>query len=193
MAALQLIVGLGNPGERYVHTRHNIGFWFIDAMLTAAHGQLKFESKFQGELGKLDCLGETIWVLKPRTFMNLSGDSVAAVCHYYQIDIGECLVVHDDLALPVGEIRVKRGGGHGGHNGLRHISERMGDQFMRLRMGIGHPGQKEMVTPHVLNAPELAEQQQLMHAVNAAVENLPLMLKGDWDSVMHRLHSRKAQ
>lgn len=192
MAAIQLIVGLGNPGERYAHTRHNIGFWFVDEILTKYAARLKHEKKFQGELAKVDIAGHVIWLLKPQTFMNLSGDSVAAVCRFYRIEPTQCLVVHDDLAIPLGEVRVKRDGGHAGHNGIRHIIEHMGNEFMRVRMGISHPGEKDRVTFHVLNAPSLEEQQQLMGAVKETIECLPMMLEGEWEKVMHQLHSRKA-
>ena len=190
---LTLIVGLGNPGSGYAETRHNVGFWFVDRLAEAAGVPFRPESRFHGELADATLAGERIRLLKPTTFMNLSGQSVAALARFYRFEPASILVVHDDLDLPAGEVRLKVGGGHGGHNGLRDIVARLGSRdFVRLRFGIGHPGHREGVTGHVLSKPAAEERTALQEALDAAQAELPNLVAGDWQAAMRHLHGRGA-
>jgi PTH1 family peptidyl-tRNA hydrolase len=190
---LALVVGLGNPGGGYAETRHNIGFWFVDRMAAAAGARFRSESRFHGETAELGVAGERLRLLKPTTFMNLSGQAVAAMARFYRVPPQAILVVHDDLDLPAGEVRVKVGGGHGGHNGLRDIVARLGDSdFVRLRFGIGHPGHREGVTGHVLSRPAADERAALHAALDRALAELPQLVCGDWQAAMRHLHGRGA-
>ncbi len=190
MASIGLIAGLGNPGADYAATRHNAGFWFVDA-LAAAHGaSLRAEAKFHGELGRAAVGGHDVWLLKPTTFMNHSGQAVAAVARYYKLAPEQILVAHDDLDLPVGTARLKRGGGHGGHNGLRDIINHLGSRdFLRLRLGIHHPGDSKAVVDYVLGRPSAADREAIEDAIARALEVMPLVVSGDLERAMNRLHS----
>lgn len=190
---IDLIVGLGNPGEKYRNTRHNVGFWCMDCVAAQANTVLREEAKFHGALGKASLRSRQIWLLKPSTFMNLSGDAVNAICKYYKIPIENCLVVHDELALLPGALRLKRGGGHGGHNGLRHIMQCLGSEFMRLRIGVGHPGAKHQVTSYLLNEAGKADIDILQEAVTEACACMGDIVSGQWDKATLRLHSRKVE
>jgi PTH1 family peptidyl-tRNA hydrolase len=188
---IQLIVGLGNPGQQYEKTRHNAGFWFIDA-IARAHGiALKSENKFHGEAGKGIIDGNEVWLLKPMTFMNKSGQGIAALARFYKIDAESILVAHDELDLPPGTVRLKKGGGHGGHNGLRDTIAQLGSrEFQRLRLGIGHPGHASQVTGYVLGKAPSDEQIEIERAVDKALDELSLILSGDLQKAMNRLHSQ---
>jgi PTH1 family peptidyl-tRNA hydrolase len=188
---IQLVVGLGNPGPQYEKTRHNAGFWFIDA-IARAHGiSLKLESKFHGEFGKGYIDGEEVWLLKPLTFMNKSGQGIAALARFYKIDAENILIAHDELDLPPGTVRLKKGGGHGGHNGLRDTIAQLGSkEFHRLRLGIGHPGHASQVSGYVLSKASISDQQLLEQAVEKALDNLSLILCGDLQKAMNQLHSQ---
>ncbi len=190
MACIGLIAGLGNPGADYAATRHNAGFWFVDA-LAAAHGaSLRAEAKFHGELGRAAVGGRDVWLLKPTTFMNHSGQAVAAVARYYKLAPEQILVAHDDLDLPVGTARLKRGGGHGGHNGLRDIINHLGSRdFLRLRLGIHHPGDSKAVVDYVLGRPSAADREAIEDAIARALDVMPLVVSGDLERAMNRLHS----
>jgi len=189
-ARIELIVGLGNPGREYVDTRHNAGFWFVDAIARKYGGNFKLEKKFQGEVARSVIGGQEIWLLKPDTYMNLSGQSVQALMQFYKIELANILVVHDDLDLPAGVARLKQGGGHGGHNGLRDISQRCGgNDFQRLRLGIGHPGDKSRVTGHVLSKVSSDDQRAIEDAMAAAMEVLPRVIAGDFQKAMNKLHA----
>ncbi len=190
-APIDLVVGLGNPGGNYEQTRHNAGFWFVDA-LARQSGTFRSESKFQGDVCKISLSGHDCWLLKPATFMNRSGQSVTALAGFYKIPAENILVVHDELDLPPGVARLKQGGGHGGHNGLRDIIARLGADFMRLRIGIGHPGSKEQVVDYVLQRPSLADQQQIDSAIAAALAVMPELLCGEAQRAMNQLHSKSA-
>jgi PTH1 family peptidyl-tRNA hydrolase len=188
---LTLIVGLGNPGSGYAETRHNVGFWFVDRLAEAAGARFRPESRFSGELADATLAGERVRLLKPGTFMNLSGQAVAALARFYRFEPASILVVHDDLDLPAGEVRLKVGGGHGGHNGLRDIVARLGSRdFVRLRFGIGHPGHREGVTGHVLSKPAAEERNALEEALDAAQAELANFVAGDWQAAMRHLHGR---
>jgi PTH1 family peptidyl-tRNA hydrolase len=185
-----LIAGLGNPGPRYQATRHNAGFWFADALAEAQGGQFKASSRYHGELCELVSAGESWWILKPDVFMNRSGQAVAALAGFYKIAVGQILVVHDELDLPPGTARLKKGGGHGGHNGLRSIMESLGGgDFVRLRIGIGHPGHRDLVTDYVLSKPSQEDRQAIEETIAAALTLMPDILSGDLERAMHRLHT----
>ena len=159
---IKLLVGLGNPGEKYANTRHNAGFWWVDQLVAGTSSRLALEAKFHGVAGKLNCaslnpnsldLGAETWLLKPTTFMNASGKAVAAVANYYKISPEQIMVIHDELDLAPGNVKLKKGGGHGGHNGLKDIAAALGTkEFWRLRLGIGHPGDRNEVINYVLKA-----------------------------------------
>lgn len=190
---LQLIVGLGNPGTDYAKTRHNAGAWFVEALCQDLHLDLKVESKFKANIAKTKINSQELQLLIPNTFMNHSGQAVAAVCQYYRITIEGILIVHDDLDLPCGTIRFKTDGGHGGHNGLRDIMHHLnGRQFHRLRIGIGHPGHKSQVLDYVLNRPNKVEEQQIRTAIQQAQQALPYLIEGDFARAMNQLHSLPA-
>jgi PTH1 family peptidyl-tRNA hydrolase len=190
MAGLRLIVGLGNPGADYDRTRHNAGFWFVDALAAQANARWGLDSKLHGEIAKAEVAGHTLWLLKPSTFMNASGRSVAAALRYWKIDPAECLVAHDELDLAPGVARLKFDGGHGGQNGLRDIHAQLGHgKYHRLRVGIGHPGDKTKVTPWVLGRPGRDDEAAIRAAVDDALRVLPLALAGDFPEAMKRLHT----
>jgi PTH1 family peptidyl-tRNA hydrolase len=184
-----LIAGLGNPGPEYQATRHNAGFWFLDALAERVNCALRAESKFRSEIGRARIDGRECWLQKPMAFMNLSGDAVLSLAGFYKIPPESILVVHDELDLPPGRVQLKRGGGHGGHNGLRDLTAKLGSDFMRLRLGIGHPGHRDQVTDYVLGKPSGADRDLIVSAIDAAMEVLPLVVAGEMEKAMHRLHS----
>ncbi len=188
-AAISLLVGLGNPGAEYEQTRHNAGFWFIDAVAHACGAHLRSDHKFHGELAKVSLHGHEVWLLKPQTFMNRSGQSVAALARFYKIPLDAILVAHDELDLPPGGLKLKRGGGHAGHNGLRDIHAQLGADFHRLRLGIGHPGQATQVVGYVLGRPPASERTLIEESIAEAVAALPLLLSGEMQKAMNQLHS----
>lgn len=191
-SSVQLIVGLGNPGPKYEQTRHNVGFVFLDELARANGAGFRVENKFHGEVCKLSIGGRDIWLLKPNTFMNLSGKAVAALAHFYKIPPEAVLVVHDELDIPPGQLRLKQGGGHGGHNGLRDIISRLGSRdFHRLRVGIGHPGDSREVSGYVLSRAPGDDRMAIANALDDARRELPRILDGDWQKAMNHLHSRK--
>lgn len=193
MAGLRLIVGLGNPGPEHLRTRHNAGFWFVDALAQRLGGRFGLESKLFGETCKVDIAGQPVWLLKPATFMNLSGKSVAAALRYWKIEPEQMLVAHDELDLDPGVARLKFDGGHGGQNGLRDISRLLGHgKYHRLRIGIGHPGHKDRVTPWVLGRPGNADEAVILRAIGDAEDVLPLAVSGDFNEAMKRLHTPRA-
>lgn len=192
MSALRLIVGLGNPGADYTRTRHNAGFWFIDALAEKAGARFGLDGKLHGESAKADIDGRPVWLLKPATFMNRSGQSIAAALRYWKIAPEECLIAHDELDLPPGAARLKFDGGHGGQNGLRDTIAHLGHgKFHRLRIGIGHPGHKDKVTPWVLGRAGKDDEAAILRAVDDALAVLPLAVAGDFNEAMKRLHTPK--
>lgn len=191
MSEIKLIAGLGNPGAEYAHTRHNAGFWLIDELAWAWNTRLKEEKKFFGEVARVTRPEGEIWLLKPNTFMNRSGQAVAALASFYKIKPEEILVVHDELDIPCGRIRFKLGGGNGGHNGLKDIQARLGTPgFYRLRLGIDHPGDRNLVTGYVLNKPSAEDRQAIDDAIAKSIQGLPLVLAGQWEEATRFLHSR---
>jgi PTH1 family peptidyl-tRNA hydrolase len=191
MTGIKLFVGLGNPGEKYTTTRHNAGFWWIDEVAAQTNSKLALDAKFFGVAGKLDSKTDT-WLLKPTTFMNTSGKSVVALANYYKITPAEILVIHDELDLPAGGLKLKVGGGHGGHNGLKDIEAALGTKdFWRLRLGVGHPGDRNEVINFVLKAPTKDEQSAIDEKVYESTKLIDLLLAGEFESAMLKLHTKK--
>jgi PTH1 family peptidyl-tRNA hydrolase len=192
MAALRLIVGLGNPGAEYLRTRHNAGFWFIDALARREGARFGNETKLHGETAKINLEGQPIWLLKPNTFVNKSGVAVASALRYWKIEAEEMLVAHDELDLPPGAARLKFDGGHGGQNGLRDIFAHLGHgAFHRLRLGIGHPGDRDRVTSWVLGRPGVADENAILEAVGASLDVLPQVVRGEFNAAMKILHTSR--
>ena len=185
-----LLVGLGNPGAKYERNRHNVGFMAVNR-IAADHGFTPWRARFQGQVAE-GRLGDTRTVLlKPGTFMNLSGQSVGEAMRYLKLDPAQVLVLHDELDLAPGKVRLKLGGGHAGHNGLRSIHQHIGDAYRRLRIGIGHPGHKDRVVPWVLGRASKDDDVLIGHAIDDAIDVLPLAVRGDYSEAMKRLHTPK--
>lgn len=193
MSALQLIVGLGNPEVRYERTRHNAGFWFLDEVARKEGLEFRLEPRFQGWVARVDGPAR-LWLLKPQTYMNRSGFSVQALAHFHRLTSDQILVVHDDLDLPPGTIRLKRGGGPGGHNGLRDIQSQLGSSdFYRLRIGIGHPGDREQVANFVLDGPSGPQREAIDAALARGLSVLPELMRGEYGRVMNVLNGRPGE
>ena len=189
---MRLVVGLGNPGSRYARNRHNIGF-MVAAAIARRYGFPAFRSRFKGELSEGVIAGERRLLLCPQTFMNLSGESVLAAMSFYKIPPGEIVVIHDELDLRPGKVRVKRGGGNAGHNGLRSIDAMIGPGYWRIRIGIGHPGIRELVHPYVLmNFSQEEMRQWVEPLVDAVAESIPWLLEGAPDAFMSEVARRFA-
>lgn len=189
-AAIKLIVGLGNPGAEYTNTRHNAGFWWVDCVAHDESMSLRPESKFHGLAGRVGSGSDELWLLQPQTYMNRSGLSVVALARFYKVTPEQILVVHDELDLPPGAAKLKQGGGHGGHNGLKDIIAHLGSpNFWRLRLGIGHPGDRNEVANFVLKPPRQEEQRVIDDAIDVSLKVLPLLRKGDFPKAMHQLHT----
>ena len=190
MHGIKLIVGLGNPGDKYESTRHNAGFWFVDLIAAQNNSKLAMDAKMSGFVGKFE---HDNYLLKPATFMNNSGKAVAALANYYKITPAEILVAHDELDLAAGSVKLKFGGGHGGHNGLKDIHAALGTaNYWRLRLGIGHPGDRNEVINYVLKAPTKAEMDALQSSIHAGAGVVPLLLKGEFESAMLKLHTKQS-
>jgi PTH1 family peptidyl-tRNA hydrolase len=190
MSEIKLFVGLGNPGREYEATRHNAGFWWVDEFARANHCTFKAESKFHGLAARGQLHGHELFLLKPQTFMNVSGRAVGALVQFYKIDPQHILVVHDELDLPPGSAKLKLGGGHGGHNGLKDIIAHLGTRdFWRLRLGIGHPGERANVSDYVLNTPRREELELIERAMQRAQDVAPLIVEGKLEAAMLKLHS----
>nr|A4XR54.1 RecName: Full=Peptidyl-tRNA hydrolase; Short=PTH [Pseudomonas mendocina ymp] len=194
MTAVQLIVGLGNPGPEYDQTRHNAGALFVERVAESQRVNLAVDRKYFGLVGKFNHQGREVRLLIPTTYMNRSGQSVAALANFFKIKPEEILVAHDELDMPPGVAKLKQGGGHGGHNGLRDIISQLGNQnnFHRLRLGIGHPGHASLVSGYVLGRAPRSEQELLDQSIDFALDVLPEILAGDWTVAMRKLHSQKA-
>lgn len=189
-AEVRLIVGLGNPGLEYAHTRHNVGYWFVDELAHINQAHFKIEKKFQGDVSRTPIAGEEVWLFKPTTYMNLSGQALQGFIQFYKLSLDQILVVHDDLDLPPGTVRLKNEGGHGGHNGLRDIIQRCGSKhFRRLRIGIGHPGDKSQVTNYVLKKASNEDNKLIEQAIDKAMYALPLVISGEIQRAMNSLHT----
>lgn len=190
--ALRLIVGLGNPGPEHSKTRHNAGFWFVDALADKHGGRWGHEAKLFGETAKVEIAGQGVLLLKPMTFMNLAGKSVSAALRYWKIAPEEMLVAHDELDLSPGVARLKFDGGHGGQNGLRDTIQHLGHgKFHRLRVAIGHPGHKDKVTPWVLGKPGKDDEAAILRAIDEAIAVMPLCVAGNMMDAMTKLHTSR--
>jgi len=187
---IDLIVGLGNPGSKYEQTRHNAGFWFVEEIARLKGAHFRPENKFSGEVCKVVLEGREIWLLKPTTFMNRSGMAIKQLASFYKIPTENILVAHDELDLEPGTARLKIGGGHGGHNGLRDTIAQMGKEFNRLRIAIGHPGHRDQVSDYVLHRASQDEQISIDNSIDDALRVLPLLAEGSWEKAMHRLHTK---
>ena len=190
MEDIKVIVGLGNPGKEYERTRHNAGYWWVDAIAEAKHAAWKRETKFSGWTARIEEGGRDFWLLKPATYMNESGRSVAALLRFYRIEPAHMLVVHDELDLPPGTVKLKKGGGTGGHNGLTDIALALDTkEFWRLRIGIGHPGHKDLVADYVLDKARRAEQDAIDPAFERSLELMPRLATGRLVDAMTWLHT----
>ena len=187
---LRVIAGLGNPGPEHRVTRHNAGFWFVDVLAQRHGGEFRDYRKYSGETARITVSGQEIVLLKPTTYMNRSGLSIRQISDFFKIAPEEILVAHDELDLPVGSVRLKHAGGHGGHNGLRDTIAHIGENFWRLRLGIGHPGTKTEVIDYVLTRAPRAEEEMILDAVNVAADSLPVILEQGAERAMTKLHSR---
>jgi PTH1 family peptidyl-tRNA hydrolase len=190
MTDIRLIAGLGNPGREYQRTRHNAGFWWVDAIAGRKRAHWAKEAKFSGWVAKIEEGGHDFWLLKPATYMNESGRSLAAFMRFYRIEPSSLLVVHDELDLSPGTVRLKKGGGTGGHNGLTDIAEQLGAKdFWRLRIGIGHPGHKDLVADYVLHEARREEQEAIDPAFERSLDVLPRIATGRLTDAMTWLHT----
>jgi len=190
---IKLLVGLGNPGPQYEDTRHNAGFWWLEAVARELKANLQPERSYFGVAARVTHQGQPLWLLEPMTFMNRSGQSVAALARFFKIAPDEILVAHDELDLQPGEARLKRGGGHAGHNGLRDIHAQLGSaDYWRLRLGIGHPGDRHEVANWVLKKPAPEQREALLQAIERSVRALPDLLAGQMDKATAAIHTSKA-
>lgn len=190
-SGILLIVGLGNPGAEYENTRHNAGAWFVESLANQAHASLRVTQKFHGLHCNVKLHDHDMQLLIPTTYMNLSGQAVQAAAHFYKISAENILIAHDEIDLPVGEVRLKFDGGHGGHNGLRDIISKLNtNKFYRLRIGVGHPGNSKLVHDYVLHPPKKPERELIDNAIQQAEDVLPLMLEGKHQQAMMKLHTK---
>lgn len=191
MSGIRLFVGLGNPGAEYKSTRHNAGFWWIDHVARAHGARLSVESEFSGLAARMKSRTHEAWLLEPMTFMNASGRSVAALARFYKIAPEEILVVHDELDLSPGVAKLKQGGGHGGHNGLKDIAAQLGTPgFWRMRLGIGHPGEKSAVVNYVLHDPSREEAVLIEESIHTSADLVGMLLEGKFEAAMLKLHTK---
>jgi PTH1 family peptidyl-tRNA hydrolase len=188
---IRAIAGLGNPGTEHARTRHNAGFWLADALAETFGGTFRKETRFHGHATEITVAGQRLLVLKPATYMNKSGQAIQALMAFHKLAPDEILVAHDELDLPAGVPRLKNGGGHGGHNGLRDVHAAIGPDYRRLRIGIGHPGHKDDVLDYVLKKPSAADEKLIRGAIDAAVDALPLLVEKGWDAATNKLNAIK--
>jgi peptidyl-tRNA hydrolase, PTH1 family len=189
--SLKLIVGLGNPGEQYARTRHNAGFGFVEELARRHGGAFRLEPRHQGELARIKIGDADLWLLKPMSFMNRSGAAVQGVAAFYKAPAAEILVAYDDLDLPPGVARLREGGGAGGHNGMRDVIAQLGSDFWRMRLGIGHPGDRDKVLGYVLSRPAIEEDILIRQCIAAAADIMPQLLAEGPQQAMHRLHTSR--
>ncbi len=189
--SVKIIAGLGNPGSKYERTLHNAGFWFVDALARKHGGDFRHDKKFDAETCRISIGRDEIWLAKPQSYMNDSGRPVRGLLDYYRIAPGELLVAHDEIDLPPGTTRLKQGGGHGGHNGLRDIIRHCGADFLRLRIGVGHPGSKELVTGYVLKPGPAETEAAIERTIDDAIAVMPVLLEDGLGAAMKALHTRR--
>ena len=187
---LSIIVGLGNPESRYERTLHNAGFWFVDGIARRFNGQFRHEKRFDADVCKVSISGGDVWLAKPQSYMNLSGKPMRALLDYYRLDVVSALVAHDEIDLPPGTVRLKHGGGHGGHNGLRDVIKHCGREFMRLRIGVGHPGHKDQVTAYVLKKASSDVEAAMIKNVDEAADVMSLLTEDGLEAAMKKLHTQ---
>ena len=188
---IKLLVGLGNPGPEYEATRHNAGFWWVDAAAKQLGGRLSADRTYFGLVGRVNRPAGPVWLLQPQTYMNLSGKSVAALARFFKIAPQEILVVHDELDLLPGQLKLKQGGGHAGHNGLRDIHAQLGSpDYWRLRLGIGHPGVKAEVADYVLRKPPADQREAIERAIDESLKQLDTLLSGQMEQAVMKLHAK---
>ena len=190
-AVVTMIAGLGNPDSKYERTLHNAGFWFVDALLRKYGGEFRHDKKFDAEICRIDLQGNEVWLVKPHSFMNLSGGPVRGVLDYYRLQPEQLLVAHDEIDLPPGTVRLKLGGGHGGHNGMRDVMRHCGSDFMRLRIGVGHPGEKSMVTNYVLKKGTADVEAAVNKTLDDAVAVMPILVGDGLNAAMKKLHTKQ--
>ncbi len=186
--ALTVLAGLGNPGDKYEQTRHNAGFWLVDELARRHGGSFRQERRYDAEVCRIDIDGHDLWLVKPMSYMNQSGGPLRAFVDYYRVPVTGLMIAHDEIDLPVGTLKIKKGGGHGGHNGLRDSIACLGRDFVRLRMGVGHPGSKDEVVDFVLKRASAKEQELLDAATEKAADAIPIALKRGVDIAMNRLN-----
>jgi PTH1 family peptidyl-tRNA hydrolase len=191
MTHLSIIVGLGNPEDKYERTLHNAGFWFVETVARKYGGQFRYEKKFDAECCRVSIQGEEVWLVKPQSYMNLSGGPVRGVMDYYRLNTSHLLVAHDEIDLPPGTVRLKKGGGHGGHNGIRDVIQHCGADFMRLRLGVGHPGEKTRVTGYVLKRGSADVERAVESNVDDALAVLPLLIDDGLNAATKALHTKE--
>ena len=189
--SIRIIAGLGNPGEKYERTLHNAGFWFVDTLAAKYGGSFRYEKKFDADYCKINLHGDDVWLVKPQSYMNLSGGPVRGVMDYYRFTVSELLVAHDEIDLPPGTTRFKQGGGHGGHNGLRDIIQHCGAEFVRLRLGIGHPGDKSQVTNYVLKHGSADVERAIENNIDDAMAVMPTLIDDGLNAATKELHTRE--
>ena len=186
---LTAIAGLGNPEERHARTLHNAGFWFVDELARRAGAEFRYEKRFDAEICRIHFSDNDVWLIKPQSYMNLSGGPVRGVLEYYRLAVSDLLVAHDEIDLPPGTVRLKKGGGHGGHNGLRDVIKHTGSDFMRLRIGVGHPGHKDLVTDYVLKRASAEVEQAMRSNIDDAADVVPTLVEDGIEAAMTRLHT----
>ena len=187
---LRIIAGLGNPDEKYAKTLHNAGFWFVDELARLGGAGFSYQKKFDADCCRVGLSGQDVWLVKPQSYMNLSGGPVRAVLDYYRLAPSQMLVVHDEIDLPPGTVRLKKGGGHGGHNGVRDVIKHCGADFLRLRIGVGHPGEKNRVRGYVLKRGGGDVEAAVEKNIDEAIDVLPLLIDGDLNAAMKKLHTK---
>jgi PTH1 family peptidyl-tRNA hydrolase len=188
--AIQLIVGLGNPGREYEATRHNAGFWLVEELARRHGGTFRMEPRFKAELARVRLAGSERWLVKPQDYMNNSGSVTESIASFYKVDAAAILVAHDELDLAPGDVRIKWGGGAGGHNGLKDLLSHVGPDFWRLRIGVGHPGARELVTAWLTSPARASELVPIQQAVPVAADIVPEMLEQGAERAMQKLHTR---
>ena len=188
---LKVVAGLGNPGDKHADTLHNAGFWCVDELARRAGASFGYEKRFDAEVARVRLEGADLWLAKPQSYMNLSGQPLRGLLDYYRAETSELLVVHDEIDLPPGTVRLKSGGGHGGHNGLRDVIRHCGANFLRLRIGVGHPGSKEQVTGYVLKKARADDKAALDAAVDTAADAVGAVIADGLEAAMKKLHTGK--
>jgi len=189
--SIRIIAGLGNPEDKYERTLHNAGFWFVDALARKYGGSFRYEKKFDADYCKVNLHGQDVWLVKPQSYMNRSGGPIRAVMDYYRLKVTDLLVAHDEIDLPPGTTRLKKGGGHGGHNGLRDIIQHCSAEFVRLRLGVGHPGEKSQVTNYVLKRGSTDVERAIEDNIVEAMDVMPLLIEDGLNAATKALHTKE--